>query len=70
MKEITLCYDKASEKKIIRGELYMKKKFLSITLVVAMAVFMLIGCGSSEGVTNTTEDIEEKDSVIVAMGIN
>lgn len=48
----------------------MKKKFLSITLVVAMAVFMLIGCGSSEGETNTAEDIEEKDSVIVAMGIN
>ena len=54
----------------------MKKKLLSLLLVVAMTASMVVGCGSKEEVTNTpaasTEDAavteEAKDSVIVAMG--
>ena len=55
----------------------MKKKLLSLLLVVAMTASMVVGCGSKEEATSTSaasteeaaeQTVETKDSVIVAMG--
>ncbi len=52
----------------------MKKRMISMLLVLAMAVSLTVGCGGSKepvaAPEAATEAAEEKDSVIVAMGTN